>query len=123
MPHTIKVSDDAAYVILEITGEITSHNIMGMIIEAHALGGARGISRYLVDATHARNTSTITENYSFAYEDVGAVPGIDPNARVAMLVSPEDHSHDFIETVTLNSGYNTRLFRDRDAAVHFLEQH
>lgn len=122
MPHTITVSEDASYVILEITGEITSHNIMGMIMESHALGRARGITRHLVDATHARNTSTVTENYRFAYKDAGAIPGLDPDARVAMLVSPEDHSHDFIETVTQNSGYNTRLFRDRKAAVDYLLQ-
>ena len=44
------------------------------------------------------------------------------SAHVAILVSPDDRSHDFIETVNRNAGYNVRVFRDADAAISWLEE-
>lgn len=122
MSYSILLSTDEKSIILEINEDITAQNIMKMIIEAHELGEKNKISRYLVDATRAKNISTATENYYFAYENVKTTPGINLNARVAMLVSPNDHSHDFIEIVTRNSGFVTKLFRDRDTAIKFLNE-
>jgi DNA-binding response OmpR family regulator len=41
---------------------------------------------------------------------------------VAMLVAEDDHSHDFVETVMSNRGYKTRLFRDLEEALKYLEE-
>ena len=79
-----------------------------------------GITRHLVDLTEARHVDTITNTYEFAYEDMRLHPGINKNARVAVLVSPDDRSHDFVETVTRNAGQNVTLFRDREAAIQHL---
>ncbi|MBN1895849.1 hypothetical protein JW906_15280 [bacterium] len=120
MSYSITTSPDGKYVILKIQENITAENMIKMIVEAHAFGNSRNLSCYLVDATRCRNTSTVTDNYLFAYEDMKTTPGINLTARVAMLVSPDDHSHDFIETVTQNSGFDTQLFRDHSEAVLFL---
>jgi hypothetical protein len=42
------------------------------------------------------------------------------DVRVAVLVRPEDHSHDFAETVTKNAGQDITIFRDREAAINHL---
>ena len=68
----------------------------------------------------ARNTDSIVENYDFAYKDMSETENIDRLARVAILSSPGDHSHDFIETVTRNSGLNVKLFNDPELARLFL---
>lgn len=70
--------------------------------------------------TESRNVDTISRIYEFAYEDMKTPEGIDKNARVALLVSPEDHSHDFVETVARNTGMDVTLFRDREAAINHL---
>jgi hypothetical protein len=44
------------------------------------------------------------------------VDGIDKYARIATLVNPDDHSHDFIETVARNAGLNVKIFTDPDQA-------
>jgi hypothetical protein len=49
-------------------------------------------------------------------------PGINQKARTAMLVSPNDHSHDFIEALFRDSGADVTLFHDRDLAVWHLMQ-
>jgi hypothetical protein len=89
-------------------------------LAAHALAKQLGIDRFLMDLTDSRNVESVTSKYIFAYSDMKNTPGINRNARVALLVNPDDHSHDFILTVAQNSGLNTTMFRDRQAAIEHL---
>lgn len=120
MSYTINLSEDGRYIVLKHWGEINGEIAMKRIQEAHKLGGELRVTRHLVDLTEARSVDSITKAYKYAYEDMKTLPGIDLNACVAMLVSPEDHSHDFVETVLRNSGHDVTLFRDREAAINHL---
>lgn len=120
MACTIDVSADGKYIIQTISGEMTRARALQYNLEAHARGAELGINRYLVDLRNARNVEPITSNYKFAYGDMQDTPGIDKLARVAVLVSPDDHSHDFIEIVAHNSGLDVTLFRDLELAIKHL---
>lgn len=120
MEYSIVPSEDKKYIILTIKGNITRVIAMQYNLEAHALGEKLGIHRYLTDVTEARNVESVLDKYKFAYRDMQQETGIDRRARVAMLVSPEDHSHDFIETVARNSGLDVTLFREREKAMEHL---
>jgi hypothetical protein len=39
---------------------------------------------------------------------------------VAILVRPDDRSHDFAETAMKNAGLSVALFRDRERAIAYL---
>ena len=119
MSFTISPSKDGKYISLKITGDIDSKIAMNNNIEAHALGKKLGINRYFVDLTKSRNVESVADSYKFAYEDM-KTPMIDKSARVAILVDPNDHSHDFIETVLQNSGHSVKLFTDRKLAKSYL---
>jgi hypothetical protein len=118
--YTIKPSEDGAYIILKHWGEINSEMTTQRNLEAHALAAELGITRHLVDVTEARHVDTTLNTYNFAYEDMRTLPGINKNARVAVLVSPDDHSHDFVATVAWNAGQDVTLFTDREAAIQHL---
>ena len=120
MKHRIKVSKDRNYIILKVIGEIKAENMMNFIIEAHALGKEKHINRYLVDVTEAVNIDSVISNYKFAYSDMKKAEGIDKLALVAALVSPGDHSHDFIETVLSNAGMFLKIFSDPAKAKEYL---
>jgi hypothetical protein len=120
MTYTIQPSEDGNYIVMKIVGEITRESSLKPNLEAHAMGMKLGIHKYMVDATEARNVESPVANYQFAYKDMAQHPGIDPDAIAAFLVSPEDHSHDFIETLFRNSGQSATLFRDREQAIRFL---
>ncbi|MEE4352071.1 MAG: hypothetical protein V2J25_04305 [Desulfatiglans sp.] len=120
MSYTIKPSDDRNYIILKVCGEINRELAMKQNLEAHALGAELGINRYLVDVTEARNVDSVISNYRFAYEEMRLPTGINVRARVATLVRPDDHSHDFVETVSRNAGLNVTIFRDREQAIQHL---
>lgn len=93
---------------------------MPQTLEVHALARKRGISRFLLDMTEATNTDSVVDSYEFAYSDLFNAEGIDKKVVVVILVSQDDHSHDFIETVLRNAGFNVRIFRDPDQARVFL---
>jgi hypothetical protein len=120
MSYTISVSEDGKYIILKIQGDITSELVMKRVQEAHQLGEQLGITRHLMDVTEAKNIDPVAKTYRFAYTEIGKYPGINMKARVAVLVSPDDHSHDFSETVIQNAGQNVTFFRDRESAVRHL---
>ena len=120
MSYRVWPSDDGKYIILEVQGDIDRSAAMEFNLAAHTLGRKLGIDRILLDMTASRNVESVTSAYKFAYEDMSDPPGIDRNARVAVLVSPEDHSHDFLMTVVRNSGLNATLFHDRQAAIEHL---
>jgi hypothetical protein len=122
MEHRIEPSEQGDYIVLKVVGELDGATMIKCIIEAHAKGIEMGVKRYLVDATEARNIDSVLGNYDFAYSDMKTTPGIDKSARVAGLVSPTDHSHDFVETLLLNAGLTFRLFTDPDAALGFLRE-
>ena len=118
MECRISLSEDRNYIVLKVTGSFTAQSFMKFIVESHRLGQEMDIHRYLVDATEARNVDSAFGNYKFAYEDMESTPGIDRLARVAGLVSPGDHSHDFVETVSTNAGMSLKLFTDIAPCSH-----
>lgn len=121
--HTVKPSDDNTHIILKINGEFTARAMMEWVIESHTLGQELGIHGYLVDVRNARNVDTVLGNYQFAYSDMKSTAGVDPQARVAGLISPGDQSHDFVAMVSENAGMNLKLFTDPEEAKHYLRKH
>ena len=119
MRYTITPSEEGPYIEVKYFGGITREEAIKATVESHAVGKKHGINRYLVDATEATNVESVFSNYSFAYEDL-VKADIDRFARVALLVRPDDTSHDFVETSSINAGYNVTLFRSRDRAVKHL---
>lgn len=116
----IETSQDGKYIIQTVTGDLTGKLALEYNLKTHALGRELGINRYLVDVTDARNVDSPPADYSFAHFSMRDNPGIDQTARVATLVRPGDRSHNFIETVSRNSGLDVTIFTDRHEAIHHL---
>lgn len=120
MTTTIRLSDDGTYVELLRRGEISRQGVLKENLEAHSLGRARGVRSYLVDHTEARSIDSLVDQYDFAYHDMRETEGLDQGARIAVLIAEGDRSHDFMETVCRNAGFDVQLFTDREAALRFL---
>lgn len=120
MHYSIEKSTEENYIILLMIGNITRKNALKANIHAHSFGKKFNINKFFVDLRNCRNVDSISENYKFAYEDMQKTPQIDKSVAVAILVSPDDDSHDFFETLAINSGINARLFHDKNEALDFL---
>lgn len=120
MPYTIRVLKDRPFIILKVMGPITRESTMKNNLTAYALGRDLRINRYLVDLTEARNVKPVLANYQFACRDRQMPERVDPPARVALLVSPNDHPHDVIDTEPRAAGPNVTLFTDLELAIRHL---
>ncbi|MFZ1288892.1 MAG: hypothetical protein WAR79_02290 [Melioribacteraceae bacterium] len=119
MEYFLEIVGNNSFVKLTIRGEITSEKGMMTNKAAYKLGKENGINKYLVDITEARNVNHISQNYDFAYKDMNNEL-FDRFAKVAFLVDPADHSHDFLEIVLRNAGFIVQLFRNKEEALAFL---
>jgi hypothetical protein len=121
MTYSIETSADKKYIIVKVIGNINRQLAIQYNLEAHALGKELEIDRFLLDFTECKNTDTVVRNYKYVYDDMKN-PGINQAARTAMLVSSNDHSHDFIEALFRDAGADVTLFQDRELALWYLLQ-
>jgi hypothetical protein len=121
MTYSISASADKKYILVRVIGTISRQLAIQYNLEAHALGKELGIDRFLLDFTECKNTDTVLRKYKYVYDDMKN-PGINQTARTAMLVSSNDHSHDFIEALFKDAGADVTLFHDRELALWHLQQ-
>jgi hypothetical protein len=119
MPHCVALSPDRDFVILTVRGEITAAAAIEFNREQHLLGVKSGVSRYLTDLYDCRNVDTVTNNLDFALHGM-ADAAVDKNARVAVLVSPGDYSHDYLEGAFRCAGLDVVFFTNRLLAEEHL---
>lgn len=120
MHYTITPSDKGDYIITEVHGDMDRELGLRLAHESQALGDQLGIHKFLIDVTDSINVDSVLDQYRFANVDLTESEELDHYSKIAVLVSPEDHSHDFIETVVRNIGINFKLFRNRQEALSFL---
>jgi hypothetical protein len=121
MSHKIFLSKDGKYIVCEVTGLITLEVLYEFASELNSFSRATGVKRLLHDVRDAINVMNISKNYQYAYEDMEAL-NLQRDVRSVILVDPADKSHDFMETVSLNAGYNVRIFHNEAAAISWLNE-
>jgi hypothetical protein len=121
MGYTIRISDDNSFILVSVEGVVDSNLALEYTVKSHQLGREKGILNFLVDLVNARNMQSPVENYDFVISDLDESHFIDRRAKVAMLVSPDDDSHNFVETISRYSGYNVKLFRKLEDALGFFK--
>jgi hypothetical protein len=120
MNYTITTSENGKYLICRVSGEITVDIAREFTKELNRLSRSLNIKRFLNDVREAANALSTLQNYDFAYKDMAEM-NLQRDACSAILVGPADRTHDFVETVTQNAGYNVRIFHDEAAAIAWLE--
>jgi SpoIIAA-like len=121
MSYTVAPSENGVYLVCRVNGEITAEIARAFTEELDRQSRALNIKRFLNDVRNASNVLSTFENYNFAYHEMAQMK-LQRDVRSAILVRPEDTSHDFVETVTQNAGYNVRVFRDEAAAIAWLSE-
>ncbi len=120
MSFTLTPSQDGKYITAKVTVDMTRELALEIVIQGFALGRELGINRYLLDLTESRNRESAFGSYESAYDDLAPLSRQSSLLRAAVLVAPQDHSHDFNETVLRNASLDVKLFRDRELAVQYL---
>lgn len=120
MSYEIRMSENGRYIICRVTQSITVELAREFTIALDQLSRSQRIKRFLVDVRGAPNVASVFQNFDFANKDMADL-GLQRDVRSAILVGVNDHSHDFVETVTQNAGYGVLVFDDEAAAIAWLE--
>jgi len=119
MEYDVKISEDETFVWQLPREDITVELACEMSADAIKLARSKNVHRFLSDVRGIRNISDPFKNYEFANKNVEQV-GYRRYDKIAVLHDVDDHSHDFIETVSRNAGYSVRLFTKMQEAVDWL---
>lgn len=122
MPYTISVPPGEDYVLVTVTGEITRDLAFEHVTAANARASETGIRCFLFDIVEARNVESVLGNFKMTHADSRLVPASYRESCVAVLVHPDDDSHDFNEVLAQNAGMDLMLFRERDKALKHLAE-
>lgn len=121
MSYEITIPESGKYVRVRVTAAITIELARQFSKDAASHGVKHNLKAFLFDVREARNVASTLLNYQYAHKEMADMK-LDKTARSAILVSSKDKSHDFIETLSRNAGYNVRLFTDEAAAIAWLEK-
>jgi hypothetical protein len=121
MTYSITISENGKYIICKVIGAMTAEIAKEFSKEIDSLSRAKNIKRFLNDMREAPNRSSAVQNYKYTYKDMSDL-GFQRDVHSAILADPADTSHDFIETLAKNAGYNVRVFHDEDAAIAWLNE-
>jgi len=119
MSYTITLSDDGRYIVCRVVGQVKVEIAREFAKEMDRWSRSLNVKRFLTDVREAPNASSTFENYEFAYKDLEEL-GVQRDARAAILVAPDDRTHDFVEMVVQNAGYGVKIFHDEESAVAWL---
>lgn len=121
MKYKIHAAPSGKYVVCEVFEPVTTEFALefgkATVDESHRLG----LNRQLYDVRTVRNISSVYHNYDFAYKDMEVLE-LESDNRAAILVAPTDRTHDFVEVVSRNAGYNVKVFIDEKKAIEWLER-
>lgn len=120
MNYSVKVSEEGDCILVDVNGNIDGRTAFQFTTESYKLGKRLGITKYFVDLRNSRNIQKVGDKYHLVNQDLINVPEINKGAKVSCIVNPDDHSHDFIETLMRNSGFNFTIFRDINEAHNHL---
>lgn len=120
MKYTVAPSDDGKYVIVEVAGDVTREGAASFVAAAWKKGEELGVHCILIDVTQARNVQSKRENVHFAMQDARTLPPPRVKACSAVLVDPDDHSHDFFVAFAQSQRIDISLFWSRAEAIGHL---
>ena len=120
MEYEVSFSASDGFVEITVYEPITTEIQRAFAAEAIEAAKEAGVTRYLADVTRVPNTSGTYDQYSLAYDEMPPM-GIARSSKIALLIRQGDLSHDFIEILFLNNGYDCRKFFSKDEAVAWLK--
>jgi hypothetical protein len=116
MAFTIELADNQQYLSIRAIDNLTAACMRKVMIAVQGKAIRHGMSKFLFDVRNAENVESAATNYSYVYNDLAQM-NMSRTAQCAILASPDDGSHNFMETLCRNAGYDVMLFTDMAKAI------
>lgn len=120
MSYNVDLSPDGLSVNVRVNVPLTREVALSFTRDAIDLAQRYGVRAILFDVRGHRAVDGMLNQYDYArkLEELG----LDPASRIAVLVDPDDDSHDFVETTSRNRGVLLKIFYDEHDVHDWLRQ-
>jgi hypothetical protein len=119
MQYKLSVSDDRRYINIRLYVPMSNELSRTIAHELADLSKQTGIERFFFDLRGVVCEEDVLSSYTMAYEDLEKI-GPSRSHMSVFLTDIDDKSHDFMETLYRNAGFNIKQFKDKDTALAWL---
>ncbi|HEV2800200.1 MAG TPA: hypothetical protein VGW12_06875 [Pyrinomonadaceae bacterium] len=119
--HGLSLSEDGTYIIQRMEAPVTNEVALQRASAAAEFANEHGVFRLLSDVRGMPYTGTPFTHYEFAYMMKSVVPTAHA-LKVAVVASPDDPSHDFLQIAARTAHYDLKVFKDYEEAVRWLTE-
>ena len=120
MSYDVSLSPDEAFVSVRVSSPLVKELALSFTRDAIQLANEHGIRSILFDVRGQQATDGMLNQYDYAQQLMDL--GLKPDSRIAVLVTPGDDSHDFVEVATRNIGFVFHVFYEEQDAHDWLRQ-
>ena len=120
MDYTTRLAANRIYVETRIYSPVTKELALKSQTDANDLAAKHDLTRFLVDV-RGISTQTGALGDILVAEELPKT-GLPLSSRIAILVSPDDDQHDFIETAAQNRGIILQVFKHDGDAIAWLSE-
>lgn len=121
MSYKVSISECGRWVQTKVRSHITMELALEFIAAAAQVAEEYDIQSFLFDLRDSSNVKSPTDDYKIANHHLRDL-GFRFSARVALLVTPDDKTHDFLQVTAANAGHNWQLFDNEQAATEWLQE-
>jgi len=121
MDYELKMADNGKFGILTVKNEVTNNLVIRFTRDVLKFTQANNVSLFFYDYRRAPSAQTYADQYELIYHRLNS-DQLDSIQKIAILVSPKDRSHDFIEFLCAGLGRNILIFNDLTAAKDWLAE-
>ncbi len=119
MTFDLSLSPCGVYAVLTNREDVTLARVVERQRAMRAFAAERCVTRFLLDSRGHRYLEGPLSLYKFARE-ILPEEGFDYRWKVALVATPGDYSHDFVETACRNAGQTVTVFKDYGEAEAWL---
>ena len=117
--YELNVMEDRSWMYVRVYDPVTRVLALDLLKDAVEQAKKHGAYNFLIDARGVPSMKSTIEDYDIVNYRLPEL-GFERRSKGAVIVDPDDRSHDFFETCTINAGYNWRIFTDADLASQWL---
>jgi hypothetical protein len=121
MDFDLRLAPDGGHAIMTNHADVTRAAAVARQRAMQAFSERHKVTRFLIDTRGKQWVGGPRELYTFVRTTLPE-ENYNRHWRVALVTSPDDNSHDFLETVSHNVGYHVMVFKSIEKAREWLHK-
>jgi len=120
--YSLSLAENDSIIVLKIIGTSYASRSFEYTKEVLDYATKHSVTKLLIDCTESKYLDNYFNISNYVINNMKKLPDYCFQMRIALLVSQDDHSRDFLASAFISSGYEYKLFHDRDQAIKYIKE-